>query len=220
MKDPPTRDFARWDGTKFIDKKTKSRPGNPGHGGPEIRATGGPEIRPPRRQSGPENRAIQTEEGGPEIRAISKLPSPGVLPASSSSISSPTPRPRPSEARPHSAVASEAGPPLRRQHGTGGTRRWKSGASMNGRVARGSLNDRWRPQDDRRPNVQGVLTLEHFLPAGTRVHVAGRSRMAAGVGICELSRHRANQGGAGARATGGDRKRTIQNPESLLKSVI
>ena len=52
---------------------------------------------------------------------------------------------------------------------------------MNGRVARGSLNGRWRPQDDRRPNVQGVLTLEHFLPAGTRVHVAGRSRMAAGV---------------------------------------
>lgn len=113
MKDPPSRDFARWDGTKFNDKKTKSRTGKPGHGGPEIRASGGPEIRPPRRQSGPENRAIQTEEGGPEIRAISKLPSPGVLPASSSSISSPTPRPRPSEARPHSAVASEAGPPLR-----------------------------------------------------------------------------------------------------------
>jgi hypothetical protein len=42
MRDPPTRDFLRWNGKRF--KKTESRPGNGGHPVPEIRDTPVPEM--------------------------------------------------------------------------------------------------------------------------------------------------------------------------------
>jgi hypothetical protein len=50
MGDPPTRDFLKWDGTKFERrgrrrKKTESRTGNPVHSATEIRCTPATEIR-------------------------------------------------------------------------------------------------------------------------------------------------------------------------------
>jgi hypothetical protein len=44
MHEPPTRDFARWNGQKFTDRKTESRAGNPAHPVPEMAHTSVPEM--------------------------------------------------------------------------------------------------------------------------------------------------------------------------------
>lgn len=46
MRDPPTQDYARWDGTPFVDK-TKSRARKPARSVPENRHATVPECHPP-----------------------------------------------------------------------------------------------------------------------------------------------------------------------------
>ena len=72
MKEPPTRDFMRWDGTPFAEKK--SRAGKPAQGVQENRHTSVLENRPPSEESVPENQHIQERDGVPEKRHITSLP--------------------------------------------------------------------------------------------------------------------------------------------------
>jgi hypothetical protein len=83
MQDPfPTRDFMRWDGTPFADKrKTKPRAGKPARTVLENRHTSVPENRPPSEKSVPENQHIQDCKGVPENRHITSLPLPCVSPS-------------------------------------------------------------------------------------------------------------------------------------------
>ncbi|MCX7310254.1 MAG: hypothetical protein NTV56_00645 [Alphaproteobacteria bacterium] len=58
---------------------------------------------------------------------------------------------------------------------------------MTQRVARGSLNGRWPHRTDRRPNLQGELTIEKALPAGTTLHLSGWTNTAGAVEFLSLS---------------------------------
>jgi hypothetical protein len=49
---------------------------------------------------------------------------------------------------------------------------------MTERAARGSLSGQWQSRSDGRPNVEGVLTIERDLPAGTVLHRTGWTRSA------------------------------------------
>jgi hypothetical protein len=65
---PPTRDFLRWDGTPFMDRKTESRPTNVGQGDPQMLVRGDPQMWVSRRKS-----AAQTpHRGDPEKWVISR----------------------------------------------------------------------------------------------------------------------------------------------------
>lgn len=67
------------------------------------------------------------------------------------------------------------------------------------RAARGSLNGRWRPNADRRPNLRGVLTIEKPLEAGATLHLEGWTNEVCGVD--QPVGGGSNQIGPGARAT-------------------
>jgi hypothetical protein len=78
----PTKDYLRWDGTKFrrhrlpsrIRKKTESRTGNQVHTGPEITPTSGTEITSSSNEEWPGNQVHkEPTTGGSEIRSISRL---------------------------------------------------------------------------------------------------------------------------------------------------
>jgi DNA-binding transcriptional MocR family regulator len=87
MNDQPTREFEKWDGTKFRDGKTESRAPIPARGVPEKAHTGVPENQPLDPKSVPEKAHIQTGEGVPEKAHI--LIKPFVSPSSASSASAP-----------------------------------------------------------------------------------------------------------------------------------
>ena len=76
MKDPPTRDFARWDGTKFRDKKTKSRAGKGARGVPEMAHTIVLESRPLNPKTVLEMAHIDAADTVPEKAHISSIPLP------------------------------------------------------------------------------------------------------------------------------------------------
>ncbi|MFY9770374.1 MAG: hypothetical protein WAK04_09105 [Xanthobacteraceae bacterium] len=48
---PPTRDFLRWDGTPFMNRKTESRPTDVGRGDPQMWASGDPQMWVSRRKN-------------------------------------------------------------------------------------------------------------------------------------------------------------------------
>lgn len=48
------------------------------------------------------------------------------------------------------------------------------------RVARGSLQGRWRARDDGSPNLRGSLVLETAMPAGARLWVSGWTKTIGG----------------------------------------
>ena len=66
MREPPTRDYLRWDGQPFRDKKTKSRAGNGARSVPENRHGGVPENRPAECQTVLETPHIAEPKGVPE----------------------------------------------------------------------------------------------------------------------------------------------------------
>jgi hypothetical protein len=74
MGDPPTREFLRWNGTKFHDAQ-KQNPGR--ESGSRVDAKAGPLVDakagPPTDQSGRETGSISSHRGGRETGSISKL---------------------------------------------------------------------------------------------------------------------------------------------------
>jgi hypothetical protein len=76
---PATRDFNRWDGSKFQDRKRQSKKQNPG---PQTGATldhklvpvVDHKLVPPSEASGPQTGAICDDPGGPQTGAITSLP--------------------------------------------------------------------------------------------------------------------------------------------------
>jgi hypothetical protein len=97
--EPPTRDFERWDGRKFVDQKTKPRAGNGARGVLEMAHTSVLETRPPSGESVLEMAHIQGAEGVPEKAHITSIPLP--------SPSLPDPSERLAKRAPQGAVASE-----------------------------------------------------------------------------------------------------------------
>jgi hypothetical protein len=79
MNDPPTRDFIRWNGTRFHDRERAPKKQNPG---PQTGATldhklvpvVDHKLVPPSPQSGPQTGAIRAAGGGPQTGAITSLP--------------------------------------------------------------------------------------------------------------------------------------------------
>jgi hypothetical protein len=80
--DPPTNDFLKWDGTLFDPKpfrrdsewaKTESRSTRGDHPGPHVVTTPGCASGPPKALSGQHVVAIERDEGGPHVVAISSL---------------------------------------------------------------------------------------------------------------------------------------------------
>jgi hypothetical protein len=86
MRDPPTRDFMRWNGGRFSkhwpggdDKKPKQNPAPENRSTP-LQKTGAPLLQKTRAVRGkpaPENRSIQAPPPAPENRSISRVPSTG-----------------------------------------------------------------------------------------------------------------------------------------------
>lgn len=73
MREPPTKDYQRWDGTPFKPEKTKSRAGNPAHPVPEKQHTTVQENRAASDETVPENQHIHDDRGVPENQHISRL---------------------------------------------------------------------------------------------------------------------------------------------------
>jgi hypothetical protein len=84
MNDPPTRDFMKWDGTKFKGKRRSARGGEKQNPAPERRCAphrkGGAVLHrkggAPIEESAPERRCIGEAPTAPERRCITRLPSP------------------------------------------------------------------------------------------------------------------------------------------------
>jgi len=74
MRDPPTRDFLRWDGRPFEDTKAKTRAGNAARSVPETRHTDVQENRTFERKSAQESPHISKPEPMPESQHRTKLP--------------------------------------------------------------------------------------------------------------------------------------------------
>jgi len=74
MKEPPTRDFTRWDGRTFKDTKPKSRAGIGARGVRERRHTSVQEIHAPEAKSVPGMAHIPNRERVWEIRHRTRLP--------------------------------------------------------------------------------------------------------------------------------------------------
>jgi hypothetical protein len=53
-------------------------------------------------------------------------------------------------------------------------------------VGRGSLTGRWKPRPKGCPNIRGGITIEHTLPAGTKLWVTGWTEPIAGGEIVSL----------------------------------
>jgi hypothetical protein len=75
MRDPPTREFARWNSERFTDQKTESRARKPSRGVPETKHTTVPEIHHGCEPERARKLAHIAAETVPEIRHISSLPS-------------------------------------------------------------------------------------------------------------------------------------------------
>jgi len=90
--DPPTREFIRWDGTVFTDRRPlakKQKPG-PKTGTTSVPKTGPlmvPKPGPSNEPSGPENGSMSSDPGGPEKGSITRSshlsghPGPGAQPS-------------------------------------------------------------------------------------------------------------------------------------------
>jgi hypothetical protein len=77
MADPPTKDFLRWNGTKFADQFRSYKKQNPGReGGSSVDAKVGPpsdaKVGPVLSESGRESGSIYVVQGGRESGSISK----------------------------------------------------------------------------------------------------------------------------------------------------
>ena len=111
MREPPTKDFLRWNGVKFRKqppkkrrmppwKKTESRTRGQVHPAPAVRCTTAPAVGAPKGRSAPDGRSIQQTSPAPTVGAFLEEPShPSELEGTASGGLA--------SALPQSAVASE-----------------------------------------------------------------------------------------------------------------
>jgi len=62
-------------------------------------------------------------------------------------------------------------------------------------VGRGSLTGRWEPRPGGCPNIRGGVTIEHDLPAKTRLWLTGWTKMIAGGTVVSLRVELADESG-------------------------
>jgi hypothetical protein len=104
MREPPTRDFARWDGSKFKDTKTKSRAGIGARSVQENTHTGVQENRTAEAKSVPEKAHISGQQGVRGNQHRTRLPYAAAAqrlahPGSELPVEPSQPRPRPVRVR-------------------------------------------------------------------------------------------------------------------------